>query len=272
MQSELRLLTFNVRMLTPFASVQRAAAVARAVKERAYDVVCLQEVFDEDARGIFVRELGAAFEHLVPEAGGAGWRDDSGLFFAAQAPLLSSAFRPYRFPIPTPGLDFLATKGVLGVHLGRGVDGSGSELLVFDTHLDSVLASTRRRQLTDLRDFVALTVSQLPDPRKTAVLIAGDMNVRGEMEQGEYLQMLALLGEPRDLYVEVGLGDDGCTHPVSHPRRRLDYWLALDSIELNGESRPLAPVQVVSARVAPFDDRELSDHLPVEVVIRLAEC
>jgi endonuclease/exonuclease/phosphatase family metal-dependent hydrolase len=272
MQSELRLLTFNVHMLTPFASVQRAAAVARAVNERGYDVVCLQEVFDEDARAIFVRDLAGSFLHLVPEAGGAGWRDDSGLFFASQSPLLTSAFQPYSFPIPTPGFDFLATKGALGVHLRHGVDGSSCDLLVFDTHLDSVLASTRRQQLVRLRDFMAETVSQLPDPARTAVLIAGDMNVRGENGQGEYLQMLSLLGEPRDLYVEAGNGDDGCTHPVSDPRRRLDYWLALDSIVLNGEPQPLAPVQVVSVRVAPFDDRELSDHLPVEVVIRIAEC
>jgi endonuclease/exonuclease/phosphatase family metal-dependent hydrolase len=271
MLTELRLLTFNVHMLPPFASPQRAAAVARAVRERAYDVVCLQEVFDEDARAVFVRELAADFRHLVPEAGGAGWRDDSGLFFAAQPVLRSSAFEEFDFPIPTPGFDFLATKGVLGVHLEHGNDGMSFDLLVFDTHLDSMLATTRKQQLGRLRNFVLQTVAQMPDPARTAVLIAGDLNVRGGAEILEYRHMLDLLGEPRDLYVEGGDGNGGYTHPVSSPRRRLDYWLALDSIVLNGEPQPLAPVELLSVQVGPFDDRELSDHLPLEVVIRVGE-
>jgi len=97
MTSSLRVLTYNVQMrswgmevgaqksLTPYTSVEdRAKAISKRILDgvQQYDIVCLQEVFDEDGRGVFKEALSAAYPHnilksdrdgmLVVSAGAAG--------------------------------------------------------------------------------------------------------------------------------------------------------------------------------------------------------
>lgn len=83
MTSSLRVLTYNVQMrswamevgaqgsLTPFTSVEeRAKTIAKRVLDspQQYDVLCLQEVFDEDGREVLVDALRDAYPHRIEES------------------------------------------------------------------------------------------------------------------------------------------------------------------------------------------------------------
>jgi endonuclease/exonuclease/phosphatase family metal-dependent hydrolase len=87
MTTSLRVLTYNVQMrswameagaqgsLTPVTSVEsRAKTIAARIlaSPQQYDVVCLQEVFDEDGRDILEDELSAAYPHYIKKSDGKG--------------------------------------------------------------------------------------------------------------------------------------------------------------------------------------------------------
>ncbi|MCB8823321.1 endonuclease/exonuclease/phosphatase family protein [Microvirga rosea] len=98
--SSLRVLTYNTQMRSwglealaqrtfpPTTNTEeRAKTISQRIKDspRSWDIVCLQEVFDEDAREVFKSELGGEFPHIVIKAdqdelalqalitGGAAW-------------------------------------------------------------------------------------------------------------------------------------------------------------------------------------------------------
>ena len=83
MSRSLRLLTYNTQMRSwgmevlaqgnPFpvdSTEQRAKTISRRILESSeqYDVICLNEVFDEDAREVFQNELGASYPNIVLKA------------------------------------------------------------------------------------------------------------------------------------------------------------------------------------------------------------
>jgi hypothetical protein len=83
MTTSLRVLTYNVQLrswgmevlaqksLTPYTSVElRATIIADRIlrSPQQYDVVCLQEVFDEDGREILTQLLGPSYPWSVTKA------------------------------------------------------------------------------------------------------------------------------------------------------------------------------------------------------------
>ena len=96
MGTSLRVLTYNVQMrswamevgaqgsLTPYTSVEeRAKTIAKRIlgSPQQYDVVCLQEVFDEDGRAILADALGDAYPHRIEKS------DADGLAVVSEAAL-----------------------------------------------------------------------------------------------------------------------------------------------------------------------------------------
>jgi len=87
MTTSLRVLTYNVQMrswgmevgaqgsLTPYTSVEdRARIIAKRIlnSPQQYDVLCFQEVFDEDGRDVLVEALGHAYPHYIKKLDGDG--------------------------------------------------------------------------------------------------------------------------------------------------------------------------------------------------------
>jgi hypothetical protein len=83
MTTSLRVLTYNVQMrswgmevgaqhsLTPYTSVEeRAKTIAARIlaSPQQYDVVCLQEVFDEDGRDVLFEALHVAYPHCIKKS------------------------------------------------------------------------------------------------------------------------------------------------------------------------------------------------------------
>ncbi len=298
----LRLLTFNVKMLAGIAGkgdkdIARARDIISAITsvQPAYDVVCLQEVFDEDAREVFDNGLKAVFPFRVPRVdAGDMLQQDSGLFFASRYPIKDNgrawAFEEFEDKAIATA-DYWADKGIFGARLDLSARVPGLTLGMFQTHLqaDYFLGDyedVRRGQLRQIRRFVRKVLRRVNRPQDTIALLAGDFNVVGEIEAGtalqparEYLRMLALLGYVSDVFREKHPCEPGYTWDAEQntlipapdgDRQRLDYILAYDTIPPREDGADIRVVACREARVQTFGrsrTQHLSDHFVVEVMV-----
>jgi endonuclease/exonuclease/phosphatase family metal-dependent hydrolase len=270
----IRVITHNVKMLPgPFGRGDRDLDRARKLVEAlgtTYDVVCLQEVFDEEAREVFDRAFLQAGYQTVPKVddGDIG-QEDSGLFFATKLMIAVRAYEEYE---DSAGTDSLADKGIFGAQLVH----EEGWLFVFNTHLQATLSEydVRLKQLKQLRKFAKRMMVSAAHAKRSAMLL-GDFNVVGETH--EHAVMLSALGYPRDTYRALH-ADEGYTWDRTentnmipeddHDKQRLDYVLTWDSIPTGSDDvvgAPLRPLQASNAEVVRFGEihSRLSDHFGV---------
>jgi endonuclease/exonuclease/phosphatase family metal-dependent hydrolase len=276
---KLKVLSHNVKMLPgPFGGGDVDLVRARALVKRfgsAYDVVALQEVFDEDARDVFDVAFKARGYVTVPKVDDKDFlHEDSGLFFASKLPIEGWGFREFA---ESAGSDAFADKGVFGARLRLG----SRHVVVLNTHLQSSIEEdlVRRAQLIQLRRFVA-RLFDVFDPARHAVIAVGDFNVVGETE--EYQRMLGHLTYPRDAY-RVRNGDPGFTWDRTQnenmipddddDQQRLDYVFVWDRVPEGGKSsgKALSPVTVLASSVVKYGTvkTRLSDHFGVDATLSL---
>jgi endonuclease/exonuclease/phosphatase family metal-dependent hydrolase len=279
---KLKLLTHNVKMLPgPFGGGDRDLVRARALAKRfgsTYDVVALQEVFDEDARKVFDEAFKRLGYKTVPKVDDKDFlQEDSGLFFASKLPIESWGYQEFQ---DSAGDDALADKGIFGARLRLG----NRWVIVLNTHLQSSIDEdvVRRSQLIQLRKFLARLLRNF-DPATHAMVAAGDFNVVGETE--EYQRMLGHLGFPRDAYRVrfPNLSDKGFTWDRKQNRnmipaddddqQRLDYIFLWDRVPVGGESpaQPLLRPVVEAVSVVKYGTAttRLSDHFGVDATLSL---
>lgn len=283
-----RLLSYNVKMLPGIfgdgdedlaRARQISAAILATVPE--YDVVCLQEVFDEEAREVFSKELAREFPFQVAKSSDHDiFNEDSGLFFASRLEISGHSFVEFDH---STGEDDWSDKGIFGARL----EVERATLLVFQTHLQSSIehSGVRVKQLRQIRARIESALLRAPRSPATACIVCGDFNVVGERDPGltmtgEYERMLANLGFPRDVYRErhrdaTGYTWDGtANHMIPRDdldRQRLDYVFAYDSIAAVSKAtivRPLRRIAVEGVDVLRFDSSKrdfcLSDHFAIE--------
>ena len=178
----LRILTLNVAGLpAPISKKpeERLPKLAKLLSEKQndYDVICLQELFDESLREIVVNTLLPNFpyqiarstHHLPGVIDYVNWLENSGLFLASKVPITWKQFVPYK---NATGPDKLAWKGVLGACLAYP---GGKKVMIFTTHLQSDdgahgAHAYRKEQLDDLIEFVQ-------QQEYDHAVICGDFNI-----------------------------------------------------------------------------------------------
>lgn len=254
-----KFLSYNAKLLPwPFNEGDdhpRAARIASAV--RAFDVICLQEVFRESMRDILVSALKAEGYDIRPRYGGSFFKQDSGLVFASRAPIVETDWHKFRARGPLTKGDFWAHKGVFAAR----VDFDGKIVTVVNTHLmsdpDEVgeFRVVRQKQLLDVARVLLKTARGGP------AILAGDFNISapgGLVDasvpafDGEYAPMLSTLGARDLLAEEPGFTWDGLRNPMipesDKDLLRLDYLLAAGDVD----AQPTAVL-----------DWPHSDHWPV---------
>jgi endonuclease/exonuclease/phosphatase family metal-dependent hydrolase len=274
------------------ADLGRLEAIASRVlaDKPAWDVLCFQEVFDEDARALLGKRLRKVYPYRVQKCSDHDvFHEDSGLFFASRHPILGHRFVEYD---AHAGDDALADKGVFGARLSVG----GTTVLVFNTHLQASVKhhETREKQLRQVRGFVRGALGRVKEPAKTVAFACGDYNVVAEhvaqapgavgAPTDEYVRMIARLGWPRDLFREGRAADPGFTWDGTrnanmipkndHDRQRLDYVLAFDRVPPVDDEEVTAPIVCVTLEgidVLPFETSTpkhcLSDHFAVAATL-----
>jgi endonuclease/exonuclease/phosphatase family metal-dependent hydrolase len=220
----------------------RADAIATHLRNSDFDVIALQEVFHEGARGVLVDRLGPSFPTVVEKLG-AGFPNDSGLLFFSKFPIIEVtppaggecavagaagkcrvAFHPFA---EGDGADTLANKGVSFVRLAN--SNTGRAINVFNLHLQSntdddpehvVNRETRRKQILEVRAFIEAWASQ----NNQDAVVLGDFNIVGPPPQGnrsieEYTNNLA---------GPAGLGGIGFLDSYEHQALGVDPVLTFD--------------------------------------------
>lgn len=107
----------------------RLTSIASSILTQNPNVVCLQEVWDDNQRKVLVASLKKQYPYMIIKSFFNGPSNyDSGLFFASQNPIQSSAFTAY---VLKGGSDYSSNKGfqLVQVDMGQGT------LLITNTHL-----------------------------------------------------------------------------------------------------------------------------------------
>lgn len=290
MTESINILTYNTKMLPGIFgknNEKRAELIFDELSkaDSQYDIICFQEVFDEDSREIFDRKLKSINYNTIPYSSDNDWfNEDSGLFFASRYDILAHKFSEFNDSQPLTA-DWLTDKGILGTALKITDE---IRLVIINTHLQSSESfnKVREKQLDQIRRFITRTLDKVKNKDKTGVLILGDLNIIGDIDQ-EYNDMKKFLGYHRDLFREINPDDIGYTwdgtensiikddDPDDKDKQRLDYILSYDKVpqlDDNSKSNFMNKINCLSSKVIKLKTNgfDLSDHYGVEAVIRLA--
>jgi len=280
----LKIITYNVQFLPGLASVinrrkhpkYRAVTIGKHLAR--FDIVALNEVFDDGPRELLLDQLRRAWGKdfnvvLSPKPPGrlsGGCAIVSRLpFLATHSTLYSACSRPEEYGLLADGF---AAKGAIHARIARTRTGPDAGFVdVFATHLESKDSKARAVQYAELAEFVRAH----SDP-KHPTLIMGDLNthgpVRGKTPEPAYSRMMSLFrrarpaGDVLDLWPHLEPGVGGTSRQTTPTGgSRIDYILLSNPNE--GPHR-LVPLTV---RVNRFLDPRvvaLSDHSAVEADLR----
>ena len=283
----LRVMAHNVYMLDEvlldWAQTERAFMIAEAPYMQNWDVVLLQELFDNSAGDALLSALATAYPHQTTVMGRSvsGWDstegadlntffEDGGIAIVSKWPILEKV---QYVQAPGCGADSFSAKGFVYVK----IDKDGAPYHLISTHAqsqDSGCAngepeSVRATQFQVIRDWI--TAKNIP--AEEMVIIGGDFNViKGTTE---YDSLWANLGAtPPDTFVGVDYTWDPTSNSIcqyNYPDlagEYLDYVVvsanhAQPSHWHNLALDPVSPVWTAPVGGVPYRWYEYSDHYPV---------
>lgn len=322
MPKPLRLLTWNVKFLPPYvkrfrdpkikpigwwevperggiSDEQRAVDCLAAIVAGDYDVIVLQEVFQETVRRHYREELGKLGYETSGPLGNDVFNDDSGLFIATRVPMSWLRFVEFAAKkLP----DSLSDKGIviLALDTTKWFGPAMHTLYVFGVHMQAndENVAVRAKQIAQLSKVAHSVLRSVTDPAHVGMVSCGDFNVPAEAEviggaaaarvpTDEYRGMIATLGRPRDTYraahTDGGFTIDGkingMTRADNDEQKRIDYVFLHDFVPERHpevEPRALGALRCAKVRVEPFlpagdGARHLSDHFGVSVELTAGE-
>jgi endonuclease/exonuclease/phosphatase family metal-dependent hydrolase len=237
--TRLHVLTFNIHSARDADGSVHLATITEEIRRWRADVVLLQEV-----------DRGRAWTGRVDMP--ATLADALGTSWTFGANVRRSPTNQYgtailsRFPItdsrnvPLPAPPGTQQRGLLAAT----IDVKGTEVSVYNTHLEHTSRVARLQQMRVIAEVIA------EDPRP--MVLGGDLNSRPgspvHVLAGRYLT---------DTWPAVGLGP-GYTHSARNPRSRIDYLMHAD-----GQDAGLEPVDAMVLRSG------ISDHWAVRAGYRL---
>jgi len=180
---------------------QRASCLANRLASCAeyVDIICLQECFEKESRGLLIRKLLHYFPHY------AEGKEGSGLLTMAKFPVRHSMF--HTFQNASSGEWLFFNKGILACSFSDPEEEESSEeqgliessaagtVLVFNTHLQSDFwrksIEEREKQAEEIRDFRELVMNSKQFCGVNAMIdcavLCGDLNVHAGSAEAEAL-------------------------------------------------------------------------------------
>ncbi len=285
-QDVVRVMTYNVQFLPGPASSQDKRPEpeyrARRIADEAanFDVVALEETFDEGCRKIILDTLREKWDgqlNVVISPKPDGFFTNGGCLIATRLPIIEFDAVVYKhFSSPADygfRADGFAAKGVIFARIARSKDDLKECIDVFATHLEARADELRPEQYKEMAAFIKAK----SDPANP-LLLMGDFNTRGDLEyrndpNSQYSQLFAALNSVRPVTdVWPALHGDalgGTTEQESDEiGHRIDYVIVGSQQDDHPALKPML-IQVNAYR----DDRvyALSDHNAVEAELDWAD-
>ena len=290
-KNEISIITYNTQ--TVFGKEDsKLNGLLSYLNREPYDFVTLQELFNENDRNSFVKDLSNSIHiSIIPRVDYTSFPSllcqDAGLFSASKYPSVdlssidfgkntetnNGAIHQMLFKEVSLSLDFLSNKSVLGT-LHQVND--STKLFLFTTHLQA-LSSRRHKnnQLKQIKAFMenALNVlfenNVITNPQNLIVLLTGDFNLDAYSEN-DIERVHKFLGQPRDLYQEFNseIQEYTLIKKLIGLYRRVDYIFAYDYIG----KIPLRKIGVKSISVTDVVDKyneSVSDHMAIKATLFL---
>jgi endonuclease/exonuclease/phosphatase family metal-dependent hydrolase len=192
----LNVLSYNIYMLTPPIGISDQSTRAAYIHEHVngYDVIIINEAFDNAARNILTGYLSIEYPYYTDIVDESGSTEDGGVIIYSRWPIEYSEDIVYA---DCDGNDCLAAKGAMYAR----IDKLGNKYHVFGTHTqawaDAENVATRQAQMTQLKNFVDSKNIPVTD----AVILGGDFNVEKIANYlNEYDQMLTILNTEEPIY------------------------------------------------------------------------
>jgi endonuclease/exonuclease/phosphatase family metal-dependent hydrolase len=175
-KAHLNVLSYNVYMrpTSLFKNGQMIRAKKIPDQLLGYDVIVLQEAFDDDVRAELLKGFTKkGYKHHSKILGkDSGAAQDGGVIVVSKWPIVKQAQRV--FGNLCSGDDCLADKGVLYVKINKAIKpGDKNYFHVFGTHLNNGNFKIQVSQLEIIKNFINTRAI----PKQEPVLIAGDMNI-----------------------------------------------------------------------------------------------
>lgn len=257
------LLTYNIKMLPGTLGKDnniRVRSIIKSILDINPDVVCFQEVFDEDIRNQLEQSLSNVYNNIIRK-GDIKWNllQDSGLFIASKFEITGWDYFPFLNGV---SWDSLSNKGFIRASITT----EFGNFCLINTHLQSDYNSIGEH--SDIRKEQLKKISTVSTAYNflNPVIIVGDFNICAEENQRtpttEYLRMLKIL-KVKDLYREEWPNEDGFTIDLNNPMvsgekesQRIDYVLSTDD-------------KIKTMRSVILTMNEASDHYVLYNVFKL---
>lgn len=257
-QRKLKVMTWNVALGPPYMAAvnrisppaQRIDAIARKIFNQSPDIVCLQEVFDEESEKKLVNLLSDQGYDCVHSIISSKVKLSSGLLIAMrrQQSCSMNVLRAgtWQFKNLTHW-DRAANKGLLGLDLQITHNGKTRKLFLFNMHLQADYPGTSfaAQRIQQVRS-VARTMKEFIGERSKEDLICacGDLNFARDSGNDEYKKQIHALRH---------LVYDG------NPENSLDYILWSKDKKHNAASYELMPSEQISDHDALISTLDLSN-------------
>jgi sphingomyelin phosphodiesterase len=261
---ELKVLSWNIYMLPPFAYMTNKRARGKAIGDYLntsdYDIAILQEAFKHGARRMIKRRTKASFPYRKGPANiryVTIFRTNSGIWMLSKYPIEKLGVTKFK---QKAGFDNkMARKGALMVEMEK----NGKKYHFVGTHLNAGgPIEVRRSQVVQIKELV-----EKHEMENVPVIIAGDFNIN--IKSDTYPFILETLG------VEDGVltGERQCTTSGDNDYNRdnpnkcevIDYiFYKGNGVDYEFIERSLPVIEY------PFKEgrKSLADHEPVEMYIK----
>ena len=220
---KLHVLTYNTQFMPFYANVVnnlnhptiRAQDIPKKIST--YDVVILEEVFDQDLRITLTNLMRMYYPYHTKVVGYRTTKALSGgVMIFSKWPILKEDQVVYQ---ASADIDRLAAKGAIYAAINK----MGILYHVFGTHLQSANANggedAREKQLQELAYFIeSLNISH-----HQAVVIGGDFNIDPLKPQFYFLQQALHVGLPENIGYPYSADSYINTMKVGYSRNRIDY-------------------------------------------------
>lgn len=246
--NNIKIISYNICALPFYFNLygnphKRITKIINFIKNQNPEIVCLQEVFDEEIRKIIIKQLSKIY-HIYLKSRTSKYKYNNGLVICSIYPITSKRCIQFK---NVCGEDRLAEKGILYCKIRINISGFPKEVTLVNTHLNAnalfsfriLCVKTRKKQLSQLNKILSNI--------KTDIILCGDFNL------DFYKNKVNNFINPIKLKKFMIKSDNIITYPSA--KSQYDYIFYMTNVKRN-----------ISYKYKTYKNK-FSDHFPLQLLL-----